>query len=229
MLRHSGWLVLLLVGCGAAPEQRPVAPPPVIATGPTTPPDPPAPPPPPPAPARATPFDALDGAQLTVIQLQTGAAKTAGPKPTHYPLPPQLRALGRPALEQLEKQGILPPGLLPPAQPASPPRGKYRAPWDIADRRPVVDGATQTQLLDLLGAAESFTADPAQCFNPTMVVSFASPAHAEPQDVVVSLSCKQVVSYGFVWPHAATGLTPEAHQTLKALQQRLFGTVPPGS
>lgn len=188
--------------------------------------------------SRAAPFDKLDQAQVTIMRLQA-APQATSPVPgvggLQIPgLPPELQQMAQQTLEQLQQQGIIPPGLLPPGltgQPGQPPAQQYppfpRDPqWVIADQRPVVDGELRDELLDLFGDEANFNANRGNCFYPAMAVSFQSPQVPEPVDVVVSFSCNQAVGYGFQWPHAQSGLTPEASSKLAGIHSNVFG-VPP--
>jgi hypothetical protein len=190
---------------------------------------------------RAAPFDSLDKAQLTIIKLQKQAPPT--PAPVAQPglpmipgIPPEWAALGQQALQQLQQQGLIPPGILPPlgqpGQPAqpTPPPNLFRGQWVIADQRPIADPKLRDQLLDLLGDDGSFNDQRANCFEPGIAFSFTgAPNMLEAVDVVVSFSCNQAVGYGFSWPHPQSGLTPKSYQALSGIYQSQFGPVPPGA
>jgi hypothetical protein len=187
---------------------------------------------------RAAPFDKLDKAQVTILRLQPAPQQQTTPVPglggLPIPgLPPELQQMAQQTLEQLQQQGIIPPGLLPPGMgtPATPPQPQYppfpRDPqWVIADQRPVVDEDLRDELLDLFGDEESFNANRGNCFYPAMAVSFQSPSVPEPVDVVVSFSCNQAVGYGFQWPHRQSGLAPKTASKLAGIHSNIFG-VPP--
>jgi hypothetical protein len=192
--------------------------------------------------SRAAPFDQLDQASVTIYKLQAPQAAQAQPaqpqvgQPLIPGLPPELAQLGQAALQQLQAQGLLPPGItipgLPGAQPVVPVQPQlpmYRGQWAIADQRPVMDEALKEKLLDLFGDAESFNEQRGNCFFPGMAISFQSQQFPEPVDVVVSLSCNQAVGYGFQWPHPQSGFTTTTHQTLTNVYQSQFGPVPPGA
>lgn len=185
--------------------------------------------------SRAAPFDKLDRASVTVLRLQQqpqGATQTAPPALNIPGVPPELLQLGQQTLQQLQAQGIIPPGLLPgmpgapaPANPTLPPFPRDNH-WGIADQKQVVDPALQEELLDLFGDGDSFNSNRPNCFYPAMAVSFQSPEFAEPVDVVVSFSCNQAVGYGFQWPHEQSGLTPTTSSDLARIHQSLFGMPP---
>lgn len=193
--------------------------------------------------SRAVPFDKLDDAQVTILKLQqpqAAAAPTPAPGGLPFSIPgltpeqqQQINQFGEAAVQQLQQLGVLPPGFQLPGQPGAaptaPPKPMFRNQYEIADQRPVVDESLKEQLLDLFGGEDNFNAQRGNCFYPGMAVSFISPEQPEPVDVVVSLSCNQVVGYGFQWPHPNSGLTTETHATLTQVYQNHFGPVPPGA
>jgi hypothetical protein len=161
----------------------------------------------------------------------------AGGLPLIPGIPPELQAAGQQMLQQLQQQGILPPGLIPglggPTT-TQPPQPQFQAypndpQWVIADQRPVVDDKLRDELLDLFGDPDSFNDQRGQCWFPGMAVSFQSPQFPQPVDVVVSLSCNQAVGYGFTWPHKGSGFTQQSNAKLSQIYQSLFGPVPPGA
>ncbi len=183
--------------------------------------------------SRATPFDQLDRAQVTIYRLQ--AAQQTPQTPTSafpFPLPPGFEQPGQAlmqAIQQAQNSGIIPPipGLLP-AQPSvpRPTAPLFRGQWQVADQRPVMDEATRQSLLDLFGNAENFNNQRGNCFNVGMAVSFSAPP-LEPVDVVASVSCNTVAGYGFQWPHQNNyGMTRATNQELVAIFQSLFGAPP---
>jgi hypothetical protein len=191
---------------------------------------------------RAAPFDKLDKAQVTILKLQAPPQATAMPTPAGgAPLipgiPPELQGLAEQTLQQLQQQGLIPPGLIPgmpgamPGQPIAPQMPVYPndPQWVIADQRPVVDDKLRDELLDIFGDKGAFNDQRGQCWFPGMAVSFQSPTQPQPVDVVISLSCNQAVGYGFQWPHPESGLTQDTHGKLSGIYQSMFGPVPPGA
>ena len=85
-------------------------------------------------------------------------------------------------------------------------------------------GETVTWLVPLLNDGEERWQGKAHV---TMRVARRGQALAEPVEVVLSFSCNQAVGYGFPWPHPGSGFTPETHQTLTQIYQRLWGSTPP--
>ena len=192
--------------------------------------------------SRKAPFDALDKSTVTILRLQQAPQQAvpqpgAGGLPLIPGIPPELQAAGQQMLQQLQQQGILPPGLIPglggPTT-TQPPQPQFQAypndpQWVIADQRPVVDDKLRDELLDLFGDPDSFNDQRGQCWFPGMAVSFQSPQFPQPVDVVVSLSCNQAVGYGFTWPHKSSGFTQQSNAKLSQIYQSLFGPVPPGA
>jgi len=184
--------------------------------------------------SRATPFDQLDRAQVTIYRLQAAQQRPQTPTSVFpFPLPPGFEKPGQAlmqALQQAQNSGVIPPipGLLP-AQPSVPQQAapRFRGQWQIAGQpRPVMDEATREELLDLFGNSENFNNQRGNCFNAGMAISFAAPP-AEPVDVVVSVSCNTVAGYGFQWPHQNNyGMTMPTNQKLVGIFQSLFGAPP---
>lgn len=187
---------------------------------------------------RKAPFDQLDQSTVTILRLQQAPQQAQLPQPGGLPLipglPPELQKAGEQMLQQLQQQGLIPPGLIPGVggtpvqpQPQFPPYANDPQ-WVVADQRPVVDEKLKEDLLDTFGDPDSFNDQRGNCWFPGMAVSFQSPNFPQPVDVVVSLSCNQAVGYGFTWPHAASGLTPQTAGKLTGIYQSLFGPLPPG-
>jgi hypothetical protein len=53
--------------------------------------------------------------------------------------------------------------------------------------------------------------------------------NAPPADVMISLSCNQAVGDGFKWPYPGNGFSPEAHDRMAKVYEKLWGPVPPGA
>lgn len=193
--------------------------------------------------SRAAPFDELDDAQVTILRLQqqpqqqpmpTAPGQSGTPMIPGLPLPPELQQMGQQLLQQWQQ--YLPPGMgvpgMPgqnPAQPQQPQQRLYKNQWAITAEQPLLDDNLKAELLDIFGDEASFQTDRGNCFYPGMAAVFSTPERVEPVEVVVSLSCNQAVGYGFPWPHPGSGFTPETHQQLTSIYQRLWGPVPPGA
>ena len=96
----------------------------------------------------------------------------------------------------------------------------------ILAQQPLMDEEMKSDLLDLFGDAESFSANRGNCFYPGLGIVFQDPSMAN-VELMVSFSCNQAVGNGFRWPYDVNGLTPESSNTLRIIHERLFGPVPP--
>lgn len=196
--------------------------------------------------SRTAPFNEMDQAQITVLRLQ---GQEPPPQPVAQPtapgipgipgLPPELQA-GAQALGQAVNQalpGLIPPGLLggaaQPAQPAQPPPPRFKN-FIILAQQPLMDESIKNELLDIFGSEKSFQTDRGNCFFPGMGISMqrapqANQAPAPPVDLLISLSCNQAMGDGFRWPYPYNGFTPETHQRLTKIFEKLWGPVPSGA
>lgn len=203
--------------------------------------------------ARTAPFNEMDEASITVLQLQgqytPPAAVPAPGAPAGglpqlipgLPVPPELQQMGQQILQGAQQAlpGLIPPGLIPGAQPqpqvtpAQPPPRLFKNTYVIGAERQLTtapdDEDLRNQILDLFGDEDSFSADRGNCFSPGLGISMVRPTNPVPVDVMVSLSCNQAVGDGFRWPYPVNGLTAESRQKLSAIYQQLFGPVPPGA
>lgn len=194
--------------------------------------------------SRTAPFNEMDQAQITVLRLQgqevapqpQPAATTPGLIPG---IPPELQQVGQQIGQAINQAvpGLIPPNLLPgmpqPTQPAQPPPPRFKN-FVILAQMPLTDEGVKNEILDIFGSESSFQADRGNCFFPGMGVSMtrAPQANQPPQppvDLLISLSCNQAMGDGFRWPYAANGFTPETHQRLTKIFEKLWGPVPPGA
>jgi hypothetical protein len=186
---------------------------------------------------RAAPFDEMDKAQITVLRLQgqEPPPQTAQPgAPALIPgIPPELQQMGQQALQGLQQvlpPGVIPPGLLPGQQPAAaqqPPPPRWKG-YIMLAQMPLTDTTVKDEILDVFGDDGSFQAEKGQCFFPGMGVSMARPGQPS-VDLLISLSCNQAQGDGFKWPYNVNGFTPDAHQRLTKVYEKLWGPVPPGA
>lgn len=197
--------------------------------------------------SRTAPFNEMDQASITVLRLQgqeptPAPAATPAATPGLIPglqLPPDLQA-GAAALGQAVNQaipGLIPPGLLggaqQPQQPAQPPAPRFKN-FVILTQMPLTDEAVKNEILDIFGSEKSFQADRGNCFFPGMGLSMQrapqpNQAPQPPVDLLISLSCNQAMGDGFRWPYPYNGFTPETHQRLTKIFEKLWGPVPPGA
>lgn len=196
--------------------------------------------------SRTAPFNEMDQAQITVLRLQ---GQEPPPQPAAQPavapgipgLPPELQAVGQQIGQAVNQAlpGLIPPGLLPgqpaaPVQPVQPQVPRFKN-FIILAQQPLMDENIKNELLDIFGSEKSFQADRGNCFFPGMGISMqrapqANQAPQAPVDLLISLSCNQAMGDGFRWPHPTNGFTPETHQRLTQIYQKVFGMpVPPGS
>lgn len=197
--------------------------------------------------ARVAPFNEMDQAQITILRLQGQeqpqvAPAAASPVPGFsipgLPIPPELQQMGQGVLSALPP-GLLPPGLIPgaPGTPAVQPQAQQlpRFPQSAGPRgfvilasMPLQDNALKNEILDIFGSKDSFQPSQPSCFLPGMGVAMMRPGQPE-VDLMISLSCNQARGDGFRWPHAANSFTPDAHNRMTKVYEKLFGPVPPGA
>lgn len=197
--------------------------------------------------SRTAPFNEMDQAQITVLRLQGQEVQQPAPQPgatapSLIPgLPPDLQQLGQQVGAAINQAvpGLIPPGLLPglnpaqPTQPAQPPQPRFKG-FVILAQMPLTDESVKNEILDVFGSDKSFQADRGNCFFPGMGISMqrapqANQAPQPPVDLLISLSCNQAMGDGFRWPYSVNGFTPEAHQRLTKVFEKLWGPVPPGA
>ncbi len=196
--------------------------------------------------SRTAPFNEMDQAQITVLRLQGQEVQQPAPQPAATApslipgMPADLTALGQQAAAAINQAlpGVIPPNFLPglpaqPAQPAQPPAPRFKN-FVILAQMPLTDESVKNEILDVFGSEKSFQADRGNCFFPGMGVSMqrapqANQAPQPPVDLLISLSCNQAMGDGFRWPYPTNGFTPEAHQRLTKVFEKLWGPVPSGA
>jgi hypothetical protein len=196
--------------------------------------------------SRTAPFNEMDQAQITVLRLQgqevqPQPAQPVATAPALIPgLPPDLAAMGQQVGAAINQAlpGLIPPGLFPgqpaqPVQPAQPPAPRFKN-FVILASTPLADEAVKNELLDIFGSEKSFQADRGNCFFPGMGISMQrapqqNQAPQAPVDLLISLSCNQAMGDGFRWPYPTNGFTPDTHQRLTKIFEKLWGPVPPGA
>ncbi len=178
--------------------------------------------------ALAQPFESLKGANITLYRQQNSEppptpaqAQPQGP----LQLPPQVTQFG--AAVAAQYPGLAPllnmiPGQGANATPPAPDAPRFHD-FRILGWVPLNDAALRTELLDVLGHESNFTTPKETCMYAEMGVSIAQPNNQPPADVLVSLSCANVRTFGFAWPYGnATGLTPDATKRLVQLMSKAF-------
>ncbi|MEZ4301283.1 MAG: hypothetical protein R3B70_40485 [Polyangiaceae bacterium] len=196
--------------------------------------------------SRTAPFNEMDQAQITVLRLQ-GQEPVAQPTPTPTAqpglipgMPADLQAVGQQIGQAINQAvpGLIPPGLLPgmtpqAQQPATPPPPRFKN-FIILAQMPLTDESVKNEILDVFGSEGSFQADRGNCFFPGMGISMQRAPQANqpmqpPVDLLISLSCNQAMGDGFRWPYPYNGFTPETHQRLTKVFEKLWGPVPSGA
>jgi hypothetical protein len=175
----------------------------------------------------AQPFQTLktDNAPMTVFRLQNfeppaaGAAAPAG----GIQLPPQIQQWIT-AGAQLLPPGLLPPGLIPGT---APPPAQAQVPrfhdFRILGSVNVADASIHDEMMDILGKESNFETPRESCMYAEFGVA-VSQLNQPPADVLISLSCNQVRTFGFAWPHGAkTGLKPDTTKRIVEVMKRTFG------
>lgn len=190
--------------------------------------------------APAAPFDSLKSANATAFRLQNfepppavpGAAAPA-PGAAIPGIPPEIQTWiqqGAQGLTQLIPPGLLPPGLIPgapgaPAAPAVTDAPRFHT-FRILAQTQVLDPELKEDLGELLGDPDSYDNQYSRCapgvIYPEMGLSFTTGPGANPNDVLISFSCSQIVSRSFAWPHPATGMTPDTVGKLHDVVQKLW-------
>lgn len=177
------------------------------------------------------PFETLkrDQAPMTVFKLQNfepPAAQAAAPGMPGmggFVLPPQIQQWASQAAAMLPP-GLIPPGLIPGT---TPPPAVAQAPrfheFRILGSVNVADNHVHKDMMEILGNESNFENPRESCMYAEFGVA-VSQMNQPPADVLISLSCSQVRSFGFVWPHGAkTGLKPETVKKISTVMTKAFG------
>lgn len=192
----------------------------------------------------AKPFDTMKDANVIAFRLQNfeppAAAAAPGAPQGGIPgipgLPPEITQWAQqalPGLQQFLPPGLLPPGMLqgmaqpqaPQAQAAQIPRFPMSQPnFPILGQAQVIDPDLREALGKLLGDADNFQVDHANCMYAEMGISFIPATGGPPNDLLISYSCNQVEARSFAWPHANRGLKPKTVENLAALVQKIWPT-----
>jgi hypothetical protein len=176
----------------------------------------------------AAPFDTLkkDNAPMTVFRLQNfepPAAAPGAPAAGPIALPPQIQQWITGAA-QLLPPGLLPPGLIPGSQaPAATAQVPRFHEFRILGSVNVADRSIHDEMMEILGKESNFETPRESCMYAEFGVAIAQ-LNQPPADILISLSCHQVRTFGFVWPHGQkTGLKPETSKKIVEVMKRTFG------
>lgn len=190
----------------------------------------------------AAPFDTLKSANVSAFRLQNfeppaaAAATPAAPGMPAIPgLPPEIMAMAQqalPGLQQFLPPGLIPPGLLPGGTAAAPapqvqqqeaPRFPMSQPnFRILSQAQVLDPDLKEELAKILGDADNFQAEHANCLYAEMGLSFTNANGGPPNDLLISFSCHQVEARSFAWPHSNRGLKPDTVKKIVAISQKIW-------
>ncbi len=165
-------------------------------------------------------------APLTAFRLQNYSPPVAAPTATAQAgqIPSQIQQWIQQGAAMLPP-GLIPPGLIPGSTPAAVQQQNVQKFWDfpIIAGQDVMDATSKGELFELFGKEDNFIVPRESC----MFAEFGLkvPQMNQPSaDVLVSLSCNQVRTYGFAWPHGQkTGLTPDATKRFVSVMQKIFG------
>ena len=175
--------------------------------------------------ALSQPFDSLKNAPITVYRLQNFEPPPAQAQSTGtVAIPPQILQWATAAASALPP-GIIPPGILPGSQPAAaaaPDAARFHD-FRILGWVPLNDAAMRTEVLDILGHEKNFATPSESCMYAEFGVSITQQGQP-PADLLVSLSCHQVRTFGFAWPYAnSTGITADAEKRVLEVMKKAFG------
>jgi hypothetical protein len=175
--------------------------------------------------ALAQPFESLKSAPITVYRLQNFEPPPAQAQTTGtVAIPPQIMQWATAAASALPP-GIIPPGILPGSQPAAaaaPDAARFHD-FRILGWVPLNDEKMRTEVLDILGHEKNFATPTENCMYAEFGVSITQQGQP-PADLLVSLSCHQVRTFGFAWPYGnSTGVTGEAEKRVLEVMKKAFG------
>ncbi len=121
--------------------------------------------------------------------------------------------------------GLIPPGLVPgsTAPVAAAQQVAKFGEFPIIAQQNVLSEDSRNKLFELFGNEKNFTVPRENCLYAEFGLSV--PQMNQPSaDIFVSLSCNQIRTSGFSWPHGANnGLTPDATKQFVSIMQQIFG------
>jgi hypothetical protein len=177
----------------------------------------------------AQPFDQMKSAPITAFRLQNfepppAVANATTPAAGGIQLPPQIQSWIT-AGAALLPPGLLPPGIVPGAAAVPPPAANVQRfhEFRILSFMNVNDQKVHDEVLDIFGNEKNFEVPREQCMFAEFGFSIGQ-INQPPADILVSLSCNQIRSFGFAWPHGAKiGMTPDTAKRVIAVMQKTFG------
>ena len=150
-------------------------------------------------------------------------------------LPPQIQQWITGAA-QLLPPGLLPPGLLPgTTAPAATENVQRFYNFRIVGTTSVTDNKLREEIIEIFGKESNFQNPRQSCMYAEFGFQIGQPLPGgmvqgapnpnAPADILVSLSCEQVLMFNHTWPYGTkTGLTPDASQKIMAVVRRSFGS-----
>jgi hypothetical protein len=176
----------------------------------------------------AQPFDKMEKAPMTAFRLQNfePPPQATASAPTGIQLPPQIQQWMS-AGASLLPPGLLPPGLLPgTAAPTVAPQENVPRfhNFRILGSMNINPGSSMhDEVIKIFGVEKEFEQPRESCMYAEFGFSIAQ-INQPPADILVSLTCNQVQTFGFAWPHGAkTGLTPDASKRIVEVMKKTFG------
>ncbi len=178
-----------------------------------------------------SPFNEMEKGNVLVFRLQNYAPPAPAPLPVGAAnvipgLTPELQQMAQAAaqgLQQLLPPGMLPPNALTPGAPAAlAPTVPSFYGQPILAQTQVMDVELRKQLGALFGSPSSFEAPKTRCVNAEFGIAFGPAPGVPTKDFLVSLSCGQVQTRNFAWPHAQAGLKPSTVGDLSEILQKLW-------
>jgi len=167
----------------------------------------------------------MSQAPITTFRLQNYEPPAAvATSPSGFQLPPQIQSWVT-AGAALLPPGLLPPGLLPgsaaaaPAQQNVPRFHEFR----ILGSMNVGTKSVHDEVLDIFGHESNFDMPRENCMYAEFGLSIGQ-MNQPPADILISLSCDQIGTFGFAWPYGAkTSLTPDASKRIVEVMKKAFG------
>lgn len=174
----------------------------------------------------AQPFDQMKNAPITAYRLQNfePPPQAAPNSPAGMQIPPQIQQWIQ-AGAQMLPPGLLPPGLVPgaPSAPAPAENTPRFHEFRVLGWMNIADNRIREEVLNIFGTEDNFVQPRESCMFAEFGFSIAQ-QNQPPADILVSLSCNQVRTFGFAWPHGAkTGLSSDTSKRIISVMQQTFG------
>jgi hypothetical protein len=175
----------------------------------------------------AAPFNGMQQAPITVFRLQNFVPPqqtASAAAPAGIALPPQIQSWIT-AGASLLPPGLLPPGLIPggaaPAPVASNVPMFHNFP--ILASANITDSKIHDEVLSILGTSGNYAVPKESCMYAEFGFSIGQ-INQPPADILVSVSCNQVQTFGFAWPYGANvALAGDTEKRIVAVIQKTFG------